>query len=197
MKKDQNSVELTVPLHSLAVAVNDANGTAVTVRRAPTGTVTINVNLCDRRYSCCGWLWKVSESLYTNAWKKRWFVLAEGQLTYYNSELALEQPKHAVIGSQITNISEEPHKGRDATKISYTWENTETFWQLDFDEEAPSFMKAVWLRRIYRCAPTVSDPSLIDLKSKFAIVKSAKPAESISPLPRTRAPVAKRMSIFK
>lgn len=182
----------------MTLAVTDVGGAAVTVRRALTGTITVTVSIADPRYSTCGWLWKVSESLLSNAWKKRWFVLADGQLTYFNSEFALEQPKHTIIGSQITAIDEEQYKGKNATKISYTWENTDTFWQLDFDEEAPAALKAIWLRRLYRVATNIIDPAMMDLRNKFNISKSSsKAADSTSPLPKTRAPVSKRMSIFK
>lgn len=201
LAKGQTSIELTIPLGSaMTLAVTDVGGAAVTLRRALTGSITATINIADPRYSACGWLWKVSESLLSNAWKKRWFVLADGQLTYYNSEFALDQPKHTILGTQITAIGEEQYKGRNATKISYTWENTDTFWQLDFDEEAPPAMKSIWLRRLYRVASNVTDPYMMDLHNKFKISKSSSKvgdATTTSPLPKTRAPVSKRMSIFK
>lgn len=195
LKNGARSVDVTVPLAShLLVPLIDANkDSLVTVRKAATGKVTVTVTFPDPAYSMCGWLWKVSESLLTNAWKKRWFVMVDGQLQYFNTDLMLDQPKNVVITKTISSIKEEAHKGRNATKVSFQVNGVDSFWMLDFDESAPKFIKNMWLRKFYRNS-LLEDPTL-HVKSKK--VKSSTTDASISPQPKARVPVSKRMSIFK
>lgn len=169
-KNADGSVDVTVPLKNNLVSIEDFNG-KIMVRRAATGTVTVNVHIADPSYSMCGWLWKVSEKLLAgNAWKKRWFVLVEGKLLYFNSELALEASKHIVNCERVTAIAEETFKGRTATKISYSHDGSSNFWQLDFDEDVAADVKKMWQRKISR-STLLADPEIEALRAKFNIVK--------------------------
>jgi hypothetical protein len=167
------AVEVTIPIHShMLLPIVDSNkDSLVTVRKAGSGSVTVSVVLADPAFSTCGWLWKVSESLLSNAWKKRWFVLVHGELQYYNSEWNLELRKNAIVGSTITSIKEEPHKGRQATKVSF--KGKDSFWLLDFDENQPKVFKRLWLRRLHRSATALDDPEMEAIRKKFGELKSA------------------------
>ncbi|RYY89207.1 hypothetical protein EON63_01130 [archaeon] len=59
----------------------------------------------------CGWLWKVSESILSNAWKRRWFILDHSELSYYNHDLALEAVKNVVNCTDVISIKEDSFKG--------------------------------------------------------------------------------------
>jgi len=159
-KTKSSSVDITVPVHShLILPIIDANKESlVTVRKAATGTVTVSVSIADPAYSTCGWLWKVSESMLSNAWKKRWFVLMNGELQYFNSELNLELKKHVIVGQTITSFKELPQKGRQATRIAFTSDAKDSFWDIDFDENQSNAIKRLWLRKLYRAASNIEKP---------------------------------------
>ena len=191
-------ITVTVPLTPLLVPIQDEKKeNLVQVRRGPAGSVTLNVTIPDPNYTMCGWLWKVSESLLSNAWKKRWFVLVDDQLQYYNSELQLEASKNIVLCANITSIKEEAHKGRQATRINYLADGAETFWMLDWDENANAAIKRMWLRKIYRSSKRLVDPTLEQVKNTVKTVGGGEHNKSVSPMGKTKVPVSKRMSIFK
>lgn len=195
--KYYGTVEITVPVvANLVQIVGENKENLATCRKAVTGNVIVAVTLPDPNYTTCGWLWKVSESLLSNAWKKRWFVLVDGQLQYYNSELHLDQSKNVVLSTAVTAMKEELHKGRNATRISYTSNGTETFWMLDWDEAAPSSIKRCWQRKIYRNCPQLHDLEMEKVRVRFAAIKT-NTNTAISPNVKGKVPVSKRMSIFK
>jgi hypothetical protein len=196
----QRTFQITLPISSLLVAVQDEKKeNLANVRRAGTGQVTLSITVPDPNYTMCGWLWKVSESILSNAWKKRWFVLVDDQLQYYNSELLLEASKNVVMCHSITSIKEEAHKGRQATKITYTVDGTESFWMLDWDENANAAIKRMWLRKMYRSSSQLVDPTIELVKNKISSVQIVDDHQNkmTSPAGKTKMPASKRMSIFK
>jgi hypothetical protein len=137
------------------------------------------------------------------AWKKRWFVLVDDELQYFNSELALEASKNVVLCQTVTSMKEEGYKGRNtATKISFTVNGADNNWILDWDEGANAAINRMWMRKLYRSCSQLSDPTIESLKSKFSNLRAsggshaAHSDKSHTPL-KTKVPVSKRMSVFK
>lgn len=197
-RQPNRTVDLTIPLHSqLLVPIVDENKQSLaTVRKASTGVINVSITLPDPAYTMCGWLYKVSESLLSGgAWKKRWFVLVDDELQYFNSELQLEASKNVVVCNTITAIKEESHKGRQATKICYNGGD----WMIDWDENANAAINRMWLRKIYRSSPGLADPTMQELKAKLGGLKVATGThdKGVSPHGKTKVPVSKRMSVFK
>lgn len=175
-KNADGSVNLQLPLVSLVVPVDDLNGKVVS-RKPVTGTITVKVQIAPSAYTMCGWMWKMSEKLLGgNDWKKRWFVLTDGYLVYFNSESGLETAKHVINCSKISKIemADAPVKGRIAMKVHYTAEqgNASSFWQLDFDEDAAPAVKKMWERKLFNNAKAVPNPEIESLKKKFDIIKA-------------------------
>lgn len=202
-----HTVELTLPLTSkLNVHIPDEKGgQQITVRKAGSGTVTVAFTLLDPAFSICGPIFKVSESMLSNAWKKRWFVLSNGLLQYFNSEFALENSKNTIILKDVTSLKLETYKGREGVKISFLVEGKETFWMIDFDENTAPMVKRMWMRRLYLNSPAVPDPAMERFTAKLAKLKivasssnAAATEGAISPINnKTKTPISKRMSIFK
>lgn len=195
-KNADGSITLQLPVHSLTVDVEDTNGKVVS-RRPSTGTINVKVQIANPSHSMCGWLWKMSEKkLGGNDWKKRWFVLTDGYLVYFNSELALEIPKHVINCSKITKIAEDfSAKGRTSSmKVSYNSESggSSSYWLLDYDEAAPVTMRKMWRRRFFNTASALPHPEMEALKNKFNIIKSSDNNTPASSKKR----VGKRMSLF-
>lgn len=198
------TVEMSLPLLSkLSVHITDGgSGQLVTVRKAGSGNITVSFTVLDPTASIAGNLYKVSESMLSNAWKKRWFVLADGQLQYFNSVYALENSKNIVIMKSASALKNESYKGREGMKLNYTMaDGKEGFWMLDFDEATSPMLKRMWMQRIYANAPAIPDPAMQRFAAKLAAMKvssaGSASANATSPAgPKTRTPMSKRMSIF-
>ena len=55
----------------------------------------------------CGWVYKASAGLMSKgAMKKRWLILADMRLTYYESPLSLEEVKDELSCADITAVAE-------------------------------------------------------------------------------------------
>jgi hypothetical protein len=65
MNNGNRTVEVTLPLssHLLVGIVDENKGNLAVVRKASTGTITLQVTLPLPAYTMCGYLYKVSESL--------------------------------------------------------------------------------------------------------------------------------------
>jgi hypothetical protein len=187
--------ELELPLSAkLIVPIPDTNGNnMVTVRHSGAGKVTFSLTIFDPNYTMAGPLYKVSESLLSNAWKKRWFVLTTAELLYYNSEFALEASKNAVITGTVTALKDETYKNRNGFKLSFTVDGKEDYWLLDFDEKqlrrTPK-IKDAWLRRFHRCCPALADSTTTGSHDKAGTLPPG-------PIHKTKTPMSKRMSVFK
>lgn len=154
--------------------------------------LTIGLSVSPPAFSMCGWLWKVSESLLSKAFKKRWFVLMDGQLTYFNSDLCLEASKNIVNCSSVTSLKEDSYKGRHAWKLAFVANGVESCWLLDFDENESGAIKEMWLRKLRRCCPALHEAGAARSPSKPAAGEAAGKAAG-----QTRIPVSRRVSIFK
>jgi hypothetical protein len=144
----------------------------------------------------CGWLWKVSESLLSNAWKRRWFILINQTIVYYNSDLALEQAKNIIPCGDITAIKEDTFKGRKGLKIIYNVQGRESHWMVDFDENESKERKEMWLRKIKRSCPVLNEERQY-LRSQLPVRKIYK-ATTLSQIDqqKARVPLVRRVSIF-
>jgi len=208
MPKGTNTTQVTIDLNARLIAnVIDGNGTNLTtVRKAGGGNVTVNITLPDQNYSYCGWMYKVSESMLSSAWKRRWFVLINGELQYYNSEYNLESAKNVIVGKDVTALKEEVYKGRSCIKLSFTVDGKESFWQLDYDDGATTAVKNQWMRRLYRNCPALVDPTMDTIAKRLNITRiasvkdvygGADAGSGTSPMHKTKTPMSKRMSVFK
>jgi hypothetical protein len=212
-KLDQSTspLELTLPLQNYLVKISDDKGDSVaTVRRATTGNVTLTLSRPNPAASMCGWLWKVSESLLSSAWKRRWFILINGQLQYFNTDVSLEQPKNVVNTKDVTGVTLEVYKGRSCIKIAYRADGTETFWMVDFEENETPEIRAMWLRKIRCACPALVLSDLIEpVRAKLeargisirredsSVGANAATGSALSPMAgKARVPVSKRMSVF-
>lgn len=191
----ESTVEVKALLQKMKKTVINASGEALgNVRKAPQGSVTLRLSRPNPNYNLCGWLWKVSESLLSSAWKKRWFLLLDGELRYYNSDLGMENEKNIVPCRNVTAISEMECNGRNAMKIEFTSEGKENFWCIDFDEETPQHIRRLWKRVLFRNCPQIPDPLLASLGIAPRAVPL--PQHKSSSQKKTALPAKKRLSIF-
>jgi hypothetical protein len=181
-------ITLTLPLGALKYDVKNANGDSIAVTtRIPTGTVTIQITRPLPSANMAGPVYKVSDNVIAmGAFKKRWFTLNKGMLTYYNSEFALEQPKGSIACSTITGIEDTTVDGKPAIKVTSKLQKgtPSVTWTLGFDEDSSKAIKRRWLRVLYRNAPQVTAPVEISgkqLRKQKSMQKPASPTSAAAP----------------
>ena len=168
-------VEVTAPLQPLEMPLK-LTGDAFLEKgtRSTTGAMSMSISSPSSSYNICGPAWKLSDHLFhRNTWIKRWFVLLDGTLQYFNSEFNLEKPKrviacHAIIAIDIVDA----YHGRNAVKVVYREGGSDHCMYIDFHLELgnpsamPShsiygpFMRNRWMRVLLRNCPQIPDPTL-------------------------------------
>ena len=155
-------VTLTLPLGPLKLDVkNQAGESQVNSSRLPTGTITLTITRPLNSYNISGPVWKVSDNkLALGAWRKRWFTLHNGQLSYFNSEFNLESAKATIAANTITGIEECVEGGRPAIKVTSKLQKgtPSVTWVLGFDEDSSRAIRRKWVRVLYRNATQLTPP---------------------------------------
>ena len=115
--------------------------------------------------SCCGWIYKYSSSALPGmprVYKRRWLLLRDEQLEYYDDAYTLESPRYQIACKDVSIIEQiKDEKGvLDVLIIAFGKDN----WQLKFIEDEMESIRYRWLRKIsnscvnlgYRSRATVS-----------------------------------------
>jgi len=141
-------VQVELPLMPLKLDIKDADGVSqATTSRNPMGTIKMMITRPLTSYNIAGYVWK--KGTYMGAWNRRWFILVNGELSYYNSEFALDKAKASIACRSVAAVVEESVKGRDCLKVSCSGAAGATWW-LSFDEDLSSAVRRKWLRVLRR-----------------------------------------------
>ncbi|KAJ1402927.1 hypothetical protein B484DRAFT_405263 [Ochromonadaceae sp. CCMP2298] len=150
-------VEVTVELQPLKVEVKGPDGRPLAVTsRLPKGSVTLMITRPLQSFNIASWVWKKGATM--GGWNRRWFVLLNGELTYYNSELGLDKPKATVSCRLITHIEETHTERGEGLKVFYTGAmggSSRVSWVLSFDEDMSKSIMKKWVRVLTNCCPTL------------------------------------------
>lgn len=100
-----------ISLTSYDFSVSDGNGKPLVAPGTTTlpgkGTITFALRVPSLAYNMCGWVLKNSTGLMTKGvLKKRWMVLFDFKLRYYDSQFSLDEPRGEVHCSDITALLE-------------------------------------------------------------------------------------------
>ena len=109
------------------------------------GSVCYSIIRPLQSYNICGYLWKASGNIFhLHEWRKRFFILLDGNLQCYNSEYQLEKMKYVLKCKDIINVSNKKVQfhGRKAIKIFHS----KGIWYLSFEESLLDGIKEKWIR---------------------------------------------------
>jgi len=149
-------------LRPCATAIHDGKGAIITGTDViPTGSkspksrghlkVTLKLPVTSR--SVCGWMYKYSSSAVIGmprSFKRRWMVLTDESLQYYDNLYSLDDPRYTVACkdvSLIENTSDESTGILESMTVAFGRDS----WQLKFVEEDDQFKREKWLNRITLC----------------------------------------------
>lgn len=93
--------------------MSDGNGKplvgAGTTPMTGKGTITFSIRLPSLAYNMCGWVYKNSSGLMTKGTlKKRWMVLYDFKLKYFDSQYTLDEVRGEINCGDITGLVEVP-----------------------------------------------------------------------------------------
>lgn len=115
------------------------------------GILLMSISLCPFAYSMCGWIERLSHEMLTYKWKKRWFILCDMVLYYYDDPNDVSTLKGALDLSTVVSITEQNKKGDICYELSgKTTSNEEAVWSVRFLDNDTNKVKEMWKRKISR-----------------------------------------------
>lgn len=97
----------------------------------------------------CGWMWKLSTGLtHASKWVKRWVVLLDFKLTYYEGPMDMAKERGHILCDDILRIN---YDG-DYIEVFYG-DGEKDFWALRTVEDEPLQIQKMWLRKLLRSFP--------------------------------------------
>lgn len=166
--KQQTITYTALPIGNYSVPIHDATGKPLVTSGVDTpgkGTLAFSVKTGHRGSACSGWLWKVSSSTFSTAWKLRFFTLIDNTFTYYENEHTLHTIKGTLNCNEVTAVTEDKHKGSDCFILTGGKEK----WIMKFRDEETEDVRKRWMRVIIRNCPFVTDPELVRLGKKKVV----------------------------
>lgn len=127
--------------------------------------LTFSIEVIRSAFDISGNLYKLSEKIVSNSFKKRMFILMDGRLHYADDEHDIRRIKYTISCNDISSIkfeSEENNKtkDKDIIRIEFKSKGVESFWLLKWDAEMPEHMREKWKRMLYRNCYQLQDPIL-------------------------------------
>lgn len=164
------------------------NNKPITLIPDKKSTLTVTLEVNNRFYNSFTHMWKLSERVLSNSFKRRFLILTNGQLQYSDDEYDLLNIKHQIACSDVTELTQETDKttGETVLKLSYKPHGRmENFWLLKWDDERNTASKDQWKAVLYRNCTQLNDPALDIYRSTYRIVESSSssPSAAVSTLP--------------
>eukprot|EP01038_Epipyxis_sp_PR26KG_P010040 gene10040-13498_t len=200
------AISMELPLEPFSVPIYNGDSETIIYGKnnpPPNSTIKVKLTIPSKAYSMCGWVWKVSESMLSSTWKKRWMIIINNNIQYFNSPTSLDKPKNIIHCSDVHGLREVTYKNKTGISISYKNNGIENNWTLSFDgidqnidQKNALFIKNMWLRKINRVCGNIGINNR--LSSSESPKKGSMGGED-SPVnaTTTKVPLSKRFSIKK
>ena len=114
------------------------------------GFISITLRLPALINNMCGFMYKLSSSVIPGmpkSFKRRYMVLKEGLLVYFDDSFSLQDPRYEVWCQDVINIEETfNHSKTEIETFSVTFGPDS--WTVKFDENMNTMVRKEWLRKI-------------------------------------------------
>jgi hypothetical protein len=117
------------------------------------GTMLLSVALCPFAYGMCGYMYRLSHELLSSKWKRRWFVLCDMVLYYYDDPDDVGTLKGSLDLGTVTSIVQGAPRAKDEVHyelIGKTTDGDAANWAIRFLEDDPRATQEMWKRKISR-----------------------------------------------
>lgn len=134
---------------------NEISTTRVSIeehtKASSSGMLLMSISICPFAYSMCGWIERLSYELLSSKWKKRWFILCDMVLYYYDDPNDVGSLKGALDLGTVVSITEENKKGDICYELKgKTTDGADATWDIRFIESDPKDVVEMWKRKISR-----------------------------------------------
>lgn len=145
-------LELTLDIGSFRAPLKGVNGEAISINGQDTpgkGKLNLSLRMPALAYTMCGWMYRLSHAMMSASWKKRYFILADKKLYYFEDPAELHVVKGVIECNLITAIKcEKTNKGVEHFTIAYG--SGKDKWDVRFLEEDGQDVVAMWKRKVSR-----------------------------------------------
>jgi hypothetical protein len=151
----------SIPIDTYLVRVQDPTGKdlvpADTVPVPGTGTISLSLRLPPLTQTMCGWVLRASEGLLTQgSFKKRWMILLDRVLLYYEDQFTLNECKGVLICDDVTAITEVDSKAGVTLKLIHGDAPGDN-WIIRWDPSEPEEIQRMWDRKLRRALPSSAE----------------------------------------
>jgi hypothetical protein len=152
-------VSLTLDVGSFKYPIKTIDGNPYSVSKANIagkGKLKIQMCLPHFAYSMCGWIERVSREVLGSMWKRRYFVLCDRKLTYFDKIDEMQTVKKSADCKTVVSITSSSFKGdacfciQFGTEASNKIASTDNRWTIRFVPEDSPQRVAMWMRKISR-----------------------------------------------
>jgi hypothetical protein len=144
-------IDLSLDIGSFSAPLKGVTGEAISVNGSETpgkGKLLLSLRMPPLAYTMCGWMYRLSHAMMSQSWKKRYFVLTDKKLYYFDSAAELNVVKGMIQCNTVTAIKSEKTKGVDYFSISYGTGKDK--WDVRFVEEDGRDVVDMWKRKMSR-----------------------------------------------
>lgn len=149
------TVHLSLDIDSFKVPVFDQAGKALKIDATDTpgkGRLNISLKMSPYHISQSGWVMKLSgglTSFLTSTYKRRYFVLHDNSLEYFDDEFSLNSPRQRILPGDLSEISEKTDKAGKKTVTIHT-RNVKDSWDIQWVDGESAQAVDTWMRK-FRC----------------------------------------------
>lgn len=144
-------MELNLDVGSFHVPLKNVLGEPISITGSDTpgkGKLCLSLRMPSLAYTMCGFVKRLSHAIMSASWKKRYFILADKKLYYFDDPAELNIVKGVIDCRSITSIKEEKTKGVEHFAIYYG--SGKDKWNIKFEEDDDPSVVAMWKRKIAR-----------------------------------------------
>ena len=146
-----NKVDLSLDIGSYHAPLKGLNGDPLSINGSNTvgkGKLNLSLRMPPLAYTMCGWVLRLSHAMMSASWKKRYFILADKKLFYFDDPSELNVVKGAIDCSTISAIKAEKTKGIEHFTICYG--SGKDKWDIRFVDDDSLQVVKMWKRKISR-----------------------------------------------
>jgi len=114
------------------------------------GTISMSLRLPLLARSMCGWVYRASTFHLTKGqFKRRWMVLIDFKLSFYQDPFSLENLKGTLNCADVTAVEDENADDGSPTLVMY-YGAGDDFWTLKWDHTEPPYIRRMWREKILK-----------------------------------------------
>jgi hypothetical protein len=160
------NVALSIDVNSYKYPIKTIEGNSYTVSKANTagqGKLKIQMSLPPFTYSMSGWMERLSREVLGSIWKRRYFVLCDKKLMYFDKVDEMQSVKKTLDCKDVTSISSHNFKGDPCFCIHIGPESNHQSnhqndrWTVRFVSDDSPQRIAMWMRKITRSCESIKN----------------------------------------